>query len=270
LATERLRQIGREARSSSASVTLVLASVLSACAAVAGLTLWVSVAAAIAAVLSGCQVLNVQLVVPLRIRSAENATARVICRRREKTAEPRWMTGTGFQISARRWVTAQHIIDGSVEIVLKIGREELPARVLYQASETDLAVLSASNAFGWRASITRSLPEPGDRVKAIGWTYRAEDRPALRMALDYVVHGAAEGNLIAVTGPDPQVGFSGAPAIDVRSGRVMGVLIRFSRDSDSDSFGPRSADITFIRPISDIPTEYRGAITRVNRRFAGH
>lgn len=77
------------------------------------------------------------------------------------------------------------------------------------------------------------------------------------MALDYLVHGAGEGNLIAVTGPDPQTGFSGAPAIDLRSGRVMGVLNQFSRGANDDSFGPKQVDVIFIRPVSAIPPEYR-------------
>ena len=57
---------------STAAIILVAASLASpASAAVARLTSWMSVAAAAAAVLSGGQVLRNELIVPLRIRSAQ-------------------------------------------------------------------------------------------------------------------------------------------------------------------------------------------------------
>lgn len=144
----------------------------------AGLTLWVSVTAVIAAILSGCEVLRVQLIVPLRIKSAESATARVISRLPESASGRRWIAGTAFQIAPKRWITAQHVIDDSVGILLKIRGEEIPAQVIYQNHETDLAVLSAENAFVLRASLTSSLPGAGDQVRVVGWTWSSGDRPA--------------------------------------------------------------------------------------------
>jgi Trypsin-like peptidase domain len=253
LTTERLRQLSREARASSAAITLVLASVGSAFAAVAGLPHWVPVVAAIAAVLSGTQVVWNELVIPMRIRSAENATHYLVSRSDDQ--QP-WRRGTAFQIAPNRWVTAQHIIRDCNEILLRMEGGDLPARVLYQNADTDLAVLAVNNKWAWQANITRSVPDSGDRIKIIGWTH-VGDGPSLRIAFDYLVQGQGEGNMIALTGPDPQLGFSGGPAIEMRSGRVVGILSKFGRGRDRGAYGPQPVTVIFLRPISDIPEEYR-------------
>ena len=258
----RLRQAGRDARNSSAAIILVLASVISACAAVAGLTSWVTVAAAVAAVLSGGQVLRNELIVPMRIRSAENAALRVISRNSQQT----WRVGTAFQIADNRWITAQHIIAESGEILLKINGGDSAAQVLYQNSDIDIAVLSVDSEWAWQASMARSLPDSGDQVKAVGWA-QAGDGQWRRITLDYLVQGPGQqvkANTIALTGANhPQIGFPGAPVIDMRSGRVVGVLNGFSRGTDFSRYrdeGFRSPDpfaVIFVTPISKIPAEYR-------------
>jgi S1-C subfamily serine protease len=224
---------------------------------VAGLPRWVPIVAAVAAVLSGSLVLRNELVVPMRIRSAENATNLLVSR----DSQQRWVRGTAFQIAAHRWVTARHMIDRREEIVLKMKGEEVSAQVLYQNSDTDLAVLSVNSEWTWQARITRSVPDFGNRIKVIGWT-RVGEGPSLRIALDYLVQGQGEDNRIALTGPDPQLGFSGRPVIDMRSGRVVGILTQFMPgrsgwpESPADSGLPEPVSIIFARPISDIPKEY--------------
>jgi Trypsin-like peptidase domain len=255
---DRLRQVGREARNSSAPITLVLASLVSACAAVAGLTSWVSVGAAVAAVMSGGQVLRNELIVPLRIRSAENATLKIISGPWSNRPEP-WTSGTAFQIASNRWVTARHVINGGDEIYVKLKGENTVAQVLYEDEDTDLAVLSVSGEWAWQAKVARSVPDFGDKIKIIGWATPSDPhRPVLRIAFDYLVQGQGENDRIALTGPDPQLGFSGAPAIEMRSGRVVGILSSFYPAREEQySDAPKSIPIIFARPISDIPAEYR-------------
>jgi hypothetical protein len=260
LVIDRLRQAGRDARNSSAAIILVLASVISACAAIAGLSSWVTAAAAVTAALSGGQVLRNELIVPMRTRSAENATLRVISR----GSQHAWGVGAAFQIAANRWVTAQHIIAGSEEILLKTSEGDAPARILYQNPDADIAVLSVDTGCAWRASIARSRPVSGDQVKAVGWA-QASDGTWWPITLDYLVQGEAEGSTIALTGAShPQVGFTGAPVIDTRSGRVVGILSRFSsRGPDSSRYrdkglaNPDPVAVIFVTPISKIPAEYR-------------
>ena len=255
---DRLRQMGREARNSSAPIILVLASLVSACAAVAGLKSWVSVGAAVAAVMSGGRLLRNELIVPLRIRSTENATLRIISGPWNDRSEP-WTRGTAFQIGPHRWVTARHVINGSDEIYVVLKGENTAAQVLYEDEDTDLAVLSVSSEWAWQAKAARSAPDFGDKIKIIGWTSPPEPyRPALRIAFDYLVQGQGEADMIALTGPDPQLGFSGAPAIEMRSGRVVGILSEFQPAGEEKYRGaPKSVPIIFARHISNIPAKYR-------------
>jgi hypothetical protein len=249
-------------RNSSAAIILVLASVISACAAVAGLSSWVTVAAAVAAVLSGGQVLRNELIVPMRIRSAENAAVRVIS---GNSPQMRGV-GTAFRIAADRWITAQHILAESEVILLKINGGDSPAKVLYQNPDTDIAVLSvADSEWAWRASMGRSRPDPGDQVKAVGWA-QAGYGQWRRISLDYLVQGPGQGvaNTIALTGANhPQIGFHGAPVIDMRTGRVVGILNGLSRGPGSSRYrdeefsSPDPVAVIFATPVSEIPAEYR-------------
>jgi hypothetical protein len=262
LVIDRLRQATRDARNSSAAIILVLASVISACAAVVGLTSGVTVAAAVAAVLSGGKVLWNELFVPMRVRSAENAALRVISRDSQQT----WRVGTAFQIAGNRWITAQHVIADSEEILLKIHGGDSAAQVLYQNPDIDIAVLSVGGEWAWRASLARSLPGSGDQVKAVGWAQAGGDQWR-RITLDYLVQGPGQqvkASTIALTGANhPQIGFFGAPVINMGSGQVVGVLNRFSRGPGSSRYrdeglpSPDPFAVTFVTPISEIPAEYR-------------
>jgi hypothetical protein len=133
---------------------------------------------------------------------------------------------------------------------------DAPAHILWQNSDIDLAVLSVDSGWAWRASITRSIPDFGDRIKIIGWT-RTGLRSALRLALDYLVQGQGEASQIALTGPDPQLGFSGGPAINMRNGKVVGIMNSFACGGQEAYPGaPESVSVIFVRSISDIPEEY--------------
>jgi Trypsin-like peptidase domain len=255
--TESLRQAGRAARSGSAAIVLVIASVVSAVAAVTGLTSWVSVAAAVAALLSGAQVIRSELIVPWRIRAAENATLRVSGRSSERGLG----SGTAFQVATNLWVTAYHIVEDCDEVVLMIDQQNVPAEILHRDADSDLAVLSVESRWAWRARISSSPPDQGDTIRIVGWT-RSGDGPPVQLAFDYLVQGKGEAKMIAVTGPDhPQRGFSGAPAIDIRSGRVIGIMNRFSSagrfPADGQFWSPQPVALTLITPISAIPAEYR-------------
>jgi hypothetical protein len=257
---ETLKQVGREAKGNSASVTLVAASVFAAFAAITDIPTWVTIIAAAAAVLSGSQVLWAQLVVPLRIRSAENSSQLIIGRNERHGTGPPVTRGTAFQIAPNRWLTAHHVIHDSVEVVLKLGNDTIPATVLYANQRDDVAVLSAAPSWQWTASITDESPNSGDRIRVVGWTDSGPlGESSIRLAFDYVVQGPAENNRIALSGPDhPQVGFSGAPAIDIRSGRVVGFLTEFRRQKTTQWL-PEPVGLAIITLVSSVPGELRNS-----------
>ena len=194
------------------------------------------------------------------IRSAENATQLVVGRR--DGVQP--TRGTAFQIATNWWLTAQHVVGDTTEIHLKVGRDVRPARIVYEDKDRDVAVLSSDVEWQWRAKTTEDVPDSGDRIKLVGWA-GLRIQSAIRLTFDYVVQGPAENNLIALTGLDhPQLGFSGAPTIDMRSGRVVGFLVHTGKSGRNDESLPEPVSLAFIVSLSDIPAEFRsrGSATR--------
>ncbi|MCX5559484.1 serine protease [Streptomyces sp. NBC_00038] len=249
---ERLRQVGREIKAAAAVVILVAASVVSAAASLAGLTTSVSVAATVAAVLSGYQVIWCQLIPPLRAKSAENSVQPVAA-----GGDGPWKAGTAFQIGPGRWITAARIVADAAEVVVRIQADHVPAQVIYQ--DGNVAVLSTSAAWPWTARTSLSTPDSGTQVKIIGCAVRGEDPYRgyavsrydplrIRVSLYQTVLGTSETDFF-VDG-DVQPGLSGAPVLDVQSGKVIGVV------HANSSVGDEPLLITVVRPISSIPTEY--------------
>ena len=122
------------------AMVLIITSIFSAAAAIAGLKTWVPVIAAVAAILSGLRVLYVDLVVPLRVEAVSKATVRVCA----KDKDGYEMSGTAFQIGSRRWVTAAHLVGqvGSIARLLIQGHT-VGGEVAYRDQEINLAVLVA-------------------------------------------------------------------------------------------------------------------------------
>jgi hypothetical protein len=81
------------------------------------------------------------------------------------------------------------------------------------------------------------MPEEGDAVGVAGWTSRFDHR-MLRLSLDYVAQTETDRQELMVTGPNPQWGFSGAPAIEMRSGKIFGIYSLFNEDRNHVGKGP--------------------------------
>lgn len=254
-----LKEVGRQLRSSATTIILVTASVLSAVAAAVGLKAWVSIAAAVAAVLTGLRVLYSEFVVPVRLRTTAKATVRIY------VIDPtgRIRLATAVHLHRGQWVTAAHSVRDAVKVSVRLGETRIPATVLYADQESDLAVLKTERAWSWRGRSARSAPEAGDSVKVVGWTSRAEgaDFVDLQVTLDYTVQGESGGPLLVLTGPAPQRGFPGAPAVDVRTGRVVGITIRYApapQDGQGSSYqGLPRPSTTHVALLSGLPKEFR-------------
>ncbi|MFJ9589153.1 S1 family peptidase [Streptomyces acidicola] len=238
----RFSQFGQQLRSTSAPIVLVVASVVAAVAAIVGLTVWVAVAAAVTAAVSGSQVLRTELVVPLRMRRAENATAMVF----EGDGEDTFWRGAAFQIAPGRWITANHIVRDSTHLTLKIDGAFAGCQILHSDMTSNLAVLAADTDWAWHAATARSAPDVGDKLKVIGW--RDDHGRGVRLTYDYLVSGRAEGDVVVIAGPKPFPGFGGGPAINTKTGQVTGVLTgHFPEDGE---------EAGLISPLSALPTEY--------------
>lgn len=252
-----IREVGHELRSRSATVTLIVTSIVAALAAVAGLTVWVSVAAAVAAVLTGLRMLNSELIVPVRTHAATNATIAIWA---DKSSSKGFsQMGTAVQIAPGRWLTAAHLVIGDeVKTSLRIDGNWIDASVVYIDRDSDLAVLNADGKWAWQARLARSLPSPGDKIYIVGWTTRpdADGDRSMRWVTEYTVQGPGGGTMLVLAGPAPQRGFSGGAVVDVSSGRLVAILSNYHPGTDR-TFGLPTPAIAEAISVLALPAEYR-------------
>src|SRR5215207_999070 len=206
--SEQRHQLIRQARDRPAPLTLVAASLVSAGAAIAGLDVWVAIAAAAAAVLSGAQVVRTEIVVPARTR----ATVRAAVPIRVVGASSQSIVSTAVQYKPGRWLTAVHAVPPDAWAAhLRLADDWAAASVIHRDDSADLAVLDCRDAHPWLARLTLEESDEGDTVRVIGRA-RGAERGAeryVRIALDYTLQSERDAGDLVVAGPNPQAGFRG-------------------------------------------------------------
>jgi len=247
MAHEQRRQLLQEARGQPAPLVLVAASLVSAASAIAGLNLWVAVVAGMTTVVSGVQVMGPHVLVPVRLNTAQRAAVPVT---EQGKSSP--LCGTAVQYKPGRWLTAAHVVNDAGSIVqLRLDAGWAEAKVIFRHETADLAVLECSSAHPWTASLMLDMPEEGDAVRVAGWTSRFDHR-MLRLSLDYVAQSETDRQELMVTGPNPQWGFGGAPAIEMRSGKIFGIYSLFNEDRNHVGEGPRPLQESYIACIRQL------------------
>lgn len=63
----------------------------------------------------------------------------------------------------------------------------------------------------------------------VGWTKQMDRLPAVRVAQEYAVQAIADTESFVISGPPAFVGLSGGPAIELATGRVVGVTVEYLR-----------------------------------------
>lgn len=108
------------------------------------------------------------------------------------------------------------------------------------------------------------MPEAGAVVRIIGWVEGVgsprgygDAHPRLRIALDYTLQTETEAGDLVLTGPNPQAGFSGAPAVDVASGRTLGVLVLFNPGRHTEPFLPTPLQEVYVASARRLPEHLR-------------
>jgi hypothetical protein len=262
--SEQRRQLIRQARDRPAPLTLVLASLVSAGAAVAGLDVWVAIVAAGAAVFSGAQVVRTEVVVPARTKATVRAAVPF-----QVHGEPKW-GGTAVQYKPGRWLTAAYAVPANprhghrrraggayVGPHLLLGGDWAPTSVIYRDESTDLAVLDCPRAHPWLARLAVEEPEEGEIVRVIGWRAPGAVQPRIRVALDYTIQSETDAGELVVTGPNPQLGFAGAPAVELTSGRTLGVLVRFHSKLLAEDQTAEPLQEVYVASVRNLPDHLR-------------
>jgi Trypsin-like peptidase domain len=234
-----LRRLGRSARGNWTGLVVVLAGVLSALATIANLTLWVSLSAAFAAVLGGLRVIHVQLLVPAQLEAAKLAVAQI--------GDERGPRGTAVHLGDRRWATVAHAVeDCDGQLKLSLAGQAFTGRVIYASEQDDLAVVEATADWSWHGKTGSADVGEGDVIRVIGWKisqYGAKERLS---TTDLVVDGTAPDSTVVLAGLVPY-GFSGAAAVRLSSGQVIGLVTsRLLGDH-------RTFDETYVVPLAKLP-----------------
>ncbi len=214
---------------------LVASSIVSAIAAIAGLDAWVSFVAAVAALISGGQVIHRDVVVPLRITRITDATAVV------RSSTENGGTGTAVQIRSGLWLTSAYLpTDAGYQLLLE--GEWRSAQIIHRDEDTGLLLLRCTHRVRQVArALTANMPSQGDPVTVIGWTTGALH--SIRIRLDYLAQATTSDRQLVMTGPNPQHGFGGAPAVVPSSGRVCGLVTGFNP-------GPSAPD--YVAPLGEV------------------
>ncbi|HWB37477.1 MAG TPA: trypsin-like peptidase domain-containing protein [Rugosimonospora sp.] len=266
----------RRARNSWAAVVVVLAGVISALAAVADLTHWVSIAAAVAAVIGGARVLIGELVVPLRMDAVDEATAVIANHPHAIDDHPQlasWArdneVGTAFHVGGGRWITSANLAKARVTdrletlppialnaapgaVWLGLGKTVVAGQVIHLMPDVGLAVVQATQTVErWprRVRLAKEQPVSGDRVRIVGWSLPRGNGEARRLSVELFVQGVLRSGAVLLTGPRLPLGFVGAPAVDSRTGRVVGFVGRVVSGSAGESEALNEAHVVLASAL---------------------
>lgn len=138
--------------------------------------------------------------------------------------------GTGFLIGPRLVATAEHVIDGAYEIVLKRGDEPVGQGTVVGADrERDLALIRSDTPIdGHVFRLANRPPRIGEDVAVLGFplglplSLTRGSVSGTNRALE--IDGVARQRLVQ-TDAAVNPGNSGGPLLELRSGKVVGVVV---------------------------------------------
>jgi S1-C subfamily serine protease len=160
-----------------------------------------------------------------------------------KAGSPRSVSGSGFVIPGRRILTNAHVVSDATFIqVRRYGdAERVPARVLFESDEADLALLTVDQP-GFFDSVVPlelgSLPELRQEILVLGFPLGGDTLSVTRGVVSRIesqpyVHAAAEllaGQIDSAVNP----GNSGGPVLG--DGKVVGVVMQVAKDADKIAY----------------------------------
>ncbi|MCD0446314.1 serine protease [Glycomyces sp. A-F 0318] len=220
---------------------VILAGTLGAVAALFDLALWVSIGAAVAAVLGGARALRMELLVPVRIAAVENATGAL---------NGAHGAGSAVHLGRRRWVTAAYVVDPDQQVKIRTSGNIIAGYVVYHDTSSNLAVIIAEQDWAWRASALARAVDRGETIRAMGWVRQGSDEGHLN-TLSLAADGTTNDGKIILTGPLLPSGFGGGPAVEPGSGRVVGLIYATVRGEYEH------LNQTYVVPLAWLPRDFR-------------
>jgi S1-C subfamily serine protease len=141
-------------------------------------------------------------------------------------------TGSGIAIGPDVFVTNQHVTEGARELqVTTWDGRSLAVSVSAVSVSNDLSVVRVDGRLPAVAEVVAAVPQPGDRVTAVGYPGGGEITMSAGRVVD-LVDGEAfgeRGRVIRATST-VRPGNSGGPLLD-GEGRVVGVVYAYERST---------------------------------------
>jgi S1-C subfamily serine protease len=177
----------------------------------------------------------------------------------------RALEGSGFVIAPERVMTNAHVVAGTDDVVVVVGRGELTAHVIYYDSEVDIAVLAVPGLDATPLQFSQQDYSSGQDAIVLGYPL---DGP-------YTARAARVRQRIQLNGPDiygtqkvtrdvftirstVKSGNSGGPLI-TPSGRVIGVVFGAAVDDPETGFALTTAQVSKV--VTQAPTLFRSVST---------
>lgn len=173
------------------------------------------------------------------VRDVEPSVVKI---RGRATSCARALEGTGFVVAPHRVLTNAHVVAGTDQVSIEIGRGQFDANVVLYDPSKDVAVLSVPDLDADALSFAHGPAHPGGDVIALGYPLdgpytaaagRVRERVNLR-GPDIYDSSTVVRDVYTVRGK-VQSGNSGGPLIDP-SGQVVGVVFGAAVDDPETGF----------------------------------
>ncbi|RKT52117.1 MarP family serine protease [Saccharothrix australiensis] len=155
----------------------------------------------------------------------------------------RALEGTGFVVSPERVMTNAHVVAGTTDVTVEVGRGQFDATVVYYDAQTDIAILAVPDLRATPLEFRTDVVEQGEDGIVLGYPLdgpytaseaRVRERiPVLRGPDIY--DAATVTRDVYTVRAKVRSGNSGGPLVDTQ-GRVMGVVFGAAVDDQETGF----------------------------------
>ena len=167
-------------------------------------------------------------------------------------------TGTGFVVSKRYIVTAEHVVDGCSLVSVVLGRNKIQAQTVSKDKDNDLALLKFNSSSNQTALLRRSNLRMGESAINFGYPRVGvlSSNPQITAGYVSALAGYKNNSAFFQYSAPTQFGNSGGPVLDA-SGNVIGVVSAKLDDADNQlvNFATKSTILEGFLKANKVPFE---------------
>ena len=158
--------------------------------------------------------------------------------------------GTGWWVDGKHVITAYHVVDTGVQVVLR-GDWNSTAKVIYYNTTLDIAILEVANPAPWARGLSLNYNiKQGDVVKVVGYPVQLYEELNGDLKLMSISPRVATGTIAWINPSFPvaeldvstDAGNSGGPVVNAETGGVVGMIIYARKGIVSEGYYMLRAD----------------------------